>query len=508
VRPTRPWSFGKTLEIITFLVVLNTNQAMARSGRAIPIVLPDEVHTRLEIQQEGLEALRGIEGLIAPVVVIGPFRSGKSFVLNQMLDLPCNEGFTVGHQRHAQTKGVWLWSEPQRISGDDSNGTSQSVHVIYVDTEGFEAAGKADVYDDRVFALSALLSTVLIYNLPETVKEADIQKLQFALELAEEFKHRANGRGQESPQADIGGEDPGQGEARFEIPALLWLIQRDFLQGRSVEQMVSDALEPVANPNGDANVNHLNDIRNHLRTATRNYAALGMCQPHLDRTKLCELASDDLDPRYVKQREDLKSLVVQLVEKTLQLTRLQTGPSLADHLSKLVAALNAGEIPSVRSVTETFNEDIVKRMVVSYERESKKIRLPVEEDVLRGFHYSLKKRFIDAFLKEKFGRDENTEAIDTRIEQVFTWLADRNRLSSKETCEAFHMRCTDLLDMLQLMALPSQLRFDNLFQSQCNTTFESECVGPSKASYRQRIQKESVIWQERCGVVVWGIRYG
>lgn len=32
----------------------------------------------------------------------------------------------------------------------------------------------------RIFALSSLLSSVLIYNLPETVKEADIEKLSFA----------------------------------------------------------------------------------------------------------------------------------------------------------------------------------------------------------------------------------------------------------------------------------------------------------------------------------------
>lgn len=34
--------------------------------------------------------------------------------------------------------------------------------VIYVDTEGFESTGKSDAYDDRIFALSALLSSVLM----------------------------------------------------------------------------------------------------------------------------------------------------------------------------------------------------------------------------------------------------------------------------------------------------------------------------------------------------------
>eukprot|EP00976_Prorocentrum_cordatum_P020464 416070-Prorocentrum_minimum.AAC.2 len=37
-----------------------------------------------------------------------------------------------------------------------------------------------------------LIPQVLIYNLPETVKEADIEKLSFAAEIAEEFSGRVN----------------------------------------------------------------------------------------------------------------------------------------------------------------------------------------------------------------------------------------------------------------------------------------------------------------------------
>ena len=41
-----------------------------------------------------------------------------------------------------------------------------------MDTEGFEASGKSDAYDDRIFALSTFMSALLIYNLPETVRSA------------------------------------------------------------------------------------------------------------------------------------------------------------------------------------------------------------------------------------------------------------------------------------------------------------------------------------------------
>ena len=104
----------------------------------------------------------------------------------------CNaaEGFGVGHTRATQTKGVWIWGEaqkpPQGIPTSLDLGTQQP-SVVYIDTEGFESTGKADAYDDRIFALSTLISAVLVYNLPETVRESDIQKLSFAVELAEGF---------------------------------------------------------------------------------------------------------------------------------------------------------------------------------------------------------------------------------------------------------------------------------------------------------------------------------
>nr|KAJ0190911.1 hypothetical protein LSAT_V11C800436680 [Lactuca sativa] len=62
--------------------------------------------------------------------------------------------------------------------------------VFYLDTEGFESIGKSNVYDDRIFALATVLSSVLIYNFRETISEADISRLSFVVELAEEFYGR------------------------------------------------------------------------------------------------------------------------------------------------------------------------------------------------------------------------------------------------------------------------------------------------------------------------------
>ncbi|GJM96911.1 hypothetical protein PR202_ga13786 [Eleusine coracana subsp. coracana] len=253
--------------------------------RAFPIVEPDYGHTKLRLSEQGLDAIRRIENPIAIVGVIGPYRSGKSFLLNQLLSLSCDKGFGVGHMRDTKTKGIWIWGTPVEMEVDGSK-----VSVLYLDTEGFESVGKSNVYDDRIFALATVLSSVLIYNLPETVREADISRLSFAVEIAEEFYGRF---------ADLGQ------ETAFEPAKLLWLIQRDFLQGKSVQQMVKEALQRVPNDNGDKYIDEVNQIRDSLAVMGDNSTAFSLPQ--------------------------------------------------------ILEALNKGEIPSTGSLVEIFNKAILER---------------------------------------------------------------------------------------------------------------------------------------------------
>jgi hypothetical protein len=50
-------------------------------------------------------------------------------------------------------------------------------------------------------------------------------------------------------------------DVAFEPAKLLWLIQRDFLQGKSVQQMVDEALQRVPNNNGDKYIDEVQLVR-------------------------------------------------------------------------------------------------------------------------------------------------------------------------------------------------------------------------------------------------------
>jgi hypothetical protein len=69
------------------------------------------------------------------------------------------------------------------------------VQVLYVDTEGFESTGRSNSYDDRIFAVATVLSSLLIYNLPETIRGSDVAKLSFAVDLAAGFYDQVKVRG-------------------------------------------------------------------------------------------------------------------------------------------------------------------------------------------------------------------------------------------------------------------------------------------------------------------------
>ncbi|KAK9834025.1 hypothetical protein WJX81_004222 [Elliptochloris bilobata] len=465
------------------LLVLATTAAAARSvqdpgdeglERPVPLVQPVPGGTKLQLAPEGLAVLRGIRTPVSPVVVIGPYRSGKSFMLNQLLGVGCDKGFGVGHTRATQTKGVWLWTAPQEVAAPGGGQLS----VVYVDTEGFESTGKSDAYDDRIFALSALLSSVLIYNLPETIRESDIEKLSFAVQLAEGFYADAQG-------AAAGAVEPAN---------MLWLIQRDFLEGKTVAAMLAEALAAVPNPTHDPDIDQVNRIRRSLGVIARNSSAFGLRQPHLERTRLCELADDQLDPRYVAQRSALRAHLAAVVKPKVVGGTVLTGPALAELVDTMVGALNARDIPTAGSILEHFNRDLVYKVREEYTSALERAALPMEEAQLEATHTAALDSALASFAAKRFGAStaQGMQALrDALVAGCEKELAARrtaNTLRSGQVCEAAEVACEDVLEHEQTGALPSTGRFHARYE-RCAAKFEAACIGPARATQAERLAR-------------------
>ncbi|KAL4200078.1 hypothetical protein AMTRI_Chr03g54600 [Amborella trichopoda] len=457
------------LVVILFGLYISVCSSPEDYRRAFPIIEPDSGHTKLRIAREGLEAIERITNPIAAIAVIGPYRSGKSFLLNQLLSLSCNEGFGVGHMRDTKTKGIWIWGVPIELEID---GVKTS--VFYLDTEGFESVGKSNVYDDRIFSLATVMSSVLIYNLPETIREADISRLSFAVELAEEFYGRVKGQ-----------------DVAFEPAKLLWLIQRDFLEGKSVQEMVNEALRLVPNHSGDKNINQVNQIRESLAIMGDNSTAFSLPQPHLLRTKLCDMEDADLEPMYVKKREQLKALVTSIIRPKIVQGKHLNGKEFISFLEQILEALNKGEIPSTGSLVEVFNKGILERCLALYSEMMSHVGLPLSEQMLHHTHDQSRKKVMEVFEQQHFGRHHAQRSVvklDDEIQKVYKNLLLANEYQSSKLCEALYTKCEDKMDQLQVLRLPSMAKFDAGFL-QCNQSFEHECVGPAKVNYEQRMVK-------------------
>ncbi|TQD90258.1 hypothetical protein C1H46_024175 [Malus baccata] len=443
--------------------------AIENFHQAFPIVEPDPGHTKLRLSREGLEAIERITNPIAAVAVIGPYRSGKSFLLNQLLSLSCYEGFGVGHMRDTKTKGIWVWGTPIEL---DIDGVKTS--VFYLDTEGFESVGKSNVYDDRIFALATVMSSVLVYNLPETIREADIARLSFAVELAEEFYGRVKGQ-----------------DVAFEPAKLLWLIQRDFLQGKSVQEMVNEALLRVPNSDGNKNIDMVNQIRDSLAIMGDNSTAFSLPQPHLERTKLCDMKDGELDPMYVKKKEQLKQLVSSIIRPKIVQGKTLNGKEFVSFLEQILEALNKGEIPSTGSLVEVFNKGILERCLKLYHERMEKLSLPLVEQSVQEYHERSMEEVMKLFEDQHFGRHhakKSVEQLQEEVDKVFKNVVMANKYQSSKLCEALYTRCEDKMDQLQVLRLPSMAKFNAGFL-QCNQSFEQECVGPAKVNYEVRMMK-------------------
>ncbi|KAI4985758.1 hypothetical protein ZWY2020_018388 [Hordeum vulgare] len=416
--------------------------------RAFPIVEPDYGHTKLRLSKQGLEAIQRINTPIAAVSVIGPYRSGKSFLLNQLLSLSCDKGFGVGHIRDTKTKGIWIWGTPVEVDVDGSK-----VSVLYLDTEGFESIGKS-----MIFALAAVLSSLLVYNLPETIREADISRLSFAVELAEEFY----GRFVVFPVS--AGPD-----VAFEPAKLLWLIQRVFLEGKSVQQMVDEALQRVPNINGDKYIDEVNQIRDSLAIMGDNSTAFSLPQV----------------------RDELKQLVASMIKPKIVQGRTLNGKEFVSFLGQILEALNKGEIPSTGSLVEVFNKGILERCLTVYTERMEIVGLPVSADKLHLVHGLAEDEARKLFAKQHFGKHYAAQSflnLDEEIKKVFRSYGLANEYQSSKLCEARFSECEDKMDHLQSLKLPSMAKFNAGFL-RCNQSFETECVGPAKGSYEQRMSK-------------------
>ena len=454
--------------------------------RPVPIVLPDPADpTKLTLRSEAWTSC-------APC---GPSRPSSSSAPTAAASPSSSTNFSACPAAKVSASDTREDGDEGRVGVERARTRRRRPErpgVVYVDTEGFEATGMSDAYDDRIFALSSIMASVLVYNLPETVKEGDIEKLSFALELAREFSSRARTRPRSAARTppppprrrrDTGNWDASQ-LAAFLPGSLLWLIQRDFLEGSTVNEMVRGALREVSNRAAiDTWTSSTASARRFARwRATSPHSD---SQPHFERTKLCDMGDDELEPRYVRQRAELKALVRREARAKSSL-----GAALAPPPGRTrAAAVPRGALversvrrstrvfPSAGNVVDSFNRDAMERHVASYVTSLDAVRLPAEEEALTTAHRDAASRATEGFRRDRFGRGAVTvKSLRARLEEIRDARLEKNAFVSGHECEALATSCEEALVGLQTMTSVAS-QFDD--SARRARTIRATIVGPS-----------------------------
>jgi hypothetical protein len=104
------------------------------------------------------------------IVVVGQYRTGKSFLLNRL----CGQNeFKTSSTVNSQTKGIFVGSELI----DDK--------FLLVDVEGSGATDVATQHDINIFVLSLLIANVFVFNCVGAITTASLEQLQLVTNVSE-----------------------------------------------------------------------------------------------------------------------------------------------------------------------------------------------------------------------------------------------------------------------------------------------------------------------------------
>ena len=210
-----------------------------------PIQLISQEGGKFTINNEALDILKHMNGSIAICSVVGPYRTGKSYILNLLLNRP--NGFVLGETLKSCTRGIWMWDTPIR----HRNEQGQEFNLILLDTEGLQSTDSTPELDNMIFVLGLLLSSLFVYNTKNVIDREAIRKLGIMTDLS---RHIDSGSGSIDSREN---RPPNAADVRdmvVNLPDFIWSLRDVFLENEfsSSNEYLEFALQmETTNPNND-----------------------------------------------------------------------------------------------------------------------------------------------------------------------------------------------------------------------------------------------------------------
>ena len=328
---------------------------------AIPFITFNNSLQKFTISPESKKILcNSSYSKIGIISLIGKYRTGKSFLLNKILQK--KQCFNVGSSIKPCTKGIWLYSNPLLIS----NSFCQEFPVFFIDSEGLCAYDEEINHDSKIFLISILISSLLIYNSFGTIDEQALNNLSFIINLAKNFN-----------------------EKNF-FPSFLWILRDFSLKLEDNEGNLITAKEYLEIALNEQK----NEEKNYVRNVIKNYFKERDCftivrpvENESDLQRLNCLENEKIRPEFLEQIEILKEKIFMNVKpKNFEGKKFFSGENFFFFVENVVECVNDGNVPVIENCWN---------YVINIEMNKK-----IEENVK---NYRKK---LDDFKREKFNENE------------------------------------------------------------------------------------------------------
>eukprot|EP01016_Furgasonia_blochmanni_P053073 TRINITY_DN8531_c0_g1_i2.p1 TRINITY_DN8531_c0_g1~~TRINITY_DN8531_c0_g1_i2.p1 ORF type:complete len:741 (-),score=158.84 TRINITY_DN8531_c0_g1_i2:133-2355(-) len=314
----------------------------ADGGFAMPFIMINEKTGELEINEDAINEMNQFDKKICTVCIVGHQGTGKSFLLNKLLDARQNQ-FKVGMLGMPRvTRGIWMWSKPVFDERNDSM-------IFFFEAEGFGGHQLSREYDAKIFCLAILLSSLLIYNSVGQLDEESINSFGILKDIFKYIESSSNDANLFSIRA----------------PKLCWLIRDihlDAMRLRNLSLANQQYLENILTDN------HLLLRADKVTLETRqriiNFfgerVLFALPRPTDDETALKNpnLNTNDLTFDFLKEMNNLRDLVLLKITPKEYNGNTITPMVFCKVMDLFVATLNASRTIDMPSTWNTILEDV------------------------------------------------------------------------------------------------------------------------------------------------------
>ncbi|XP_037583760.1 guanylate-binding protein 2 isoform X2 [Cebus imitator] len=398
-----------------------------------PVCLIENTKGYLVVNPEALENLSAITQPVVVVAIVGPYRTGKSYLMNRLAGK--NKGFPLGSTVKSHTKGIWMWCVPHPKKPGHT--------LVLLDTEGLGDIEKGDNENDSwIFALAILLSSTFVYNSMGTINQQAMDQLHYVTELTDRIKANS------SPDNTYV-EDSADFVSFF--PAFVWTL-RDFsleleTDGEPITPDDYLELSLKLRKGTDKKSKSFNDPRLCIRKffpkrkcfifdrpARRKYLA------HLE-----QLKEEDLNPDFIEQVAEFCSYILSHSNvKTLSGGITVNGPRLESLVLTYVSAISSGDLPcmenAVLALAQLENSAAVEKAVAHYDQQmGQKVQLPTETlQELLDLHRDSEREAIEVFMKNSFKDVDHKfqRKLGAQLEAKRDDFCKQNSKASSDCCMA------------------------------------------------------------------------